>query len=253
MRVEDGLAGAAAGVEDDAVAVQLLLVGDGLASRAARPRRVPGSAAARAAASVWCALGITRTCVGACGLMSRKATVVSVSRTIVAGIVPCHDLAEQTVVLRLPAMHCLPATGDPLRGMVARRSALAAKSCRPFDPVHRAPPRTPSRSSPGPVRGAGNCARNPDEPAPRGSKGHRPGWEREGRRGRELRLRQRGCHLRRCRLQRLQRDPDRLVELGVTPGRVVLRAPARPPRPDRRRGSRRPTRNPPARRRTWAG
>ena len=53
------------------------------------PRRAaPGSAAARAADVAWCSLGITSTCVGACGLMSRKARTRSVSWTTSAGISP---------------------------------------------------------------------------------------------------------------------------------------------------------------------
>ncbi len=53
-----------------------------------RSASTPGDCSASSTASWWCSLGTTRTCVGACGLMSRKATVVSVSATTVAGISP---------------------------------------------------------------------------------------------------------------------------------------------------------------------
>src|SRR3954447_4958234 len=57
------------------------------AARASSPSS-SGSAVARAPRLRWCSLGMTSTCVGACGLMSRKARVRSVSRTTSGGISP---------------------------------------------------------------------------------------------------------------------------------------------------------------------
>src|SRR5882757_9440020 len=47
---------------------------------------------------------MTRTCVGACGFMSRKATVVSVCRTIVAGISPVTILQNRQSACGSPAI-----------------------------------------------------------------------------------------------------------------------------------------------------
>ncbi len=89
MHVEHRLPGRGAGVEHDAVAGQLLLFGDRRRSPAASSASSDSSTAARSPRrSGGAARGMTSTWFGACGLMSRKVSVRSVSRTTVAGTSP---------------------------------------------------------------------------------------------------------------------------------------------------------------------
>ena len=98
VRVEHGLVGGGAGVEHQAVALaEALLLGD-------RGRgldevdQLGGAAAASAAAFGSWRRGMTSTCVGACGSMSRNATVVAGLVHHVGRDVAGDDLAEQAVV-----------------------------------------------------------------------------------------------------------------------------------------------------------
>ena len=94
MRVEHRLPDALAGVEDQPVVLDpvgrrdsggdLDQVGQG-----------SGSAAAAPAAFGWWLRGITSTCVGACGLMSRNATARSVDSTTSAGMSPATILQNR--------------------------------------------------------------------------------------------------------------------------------------------------------------
>ena len=155
---------------------------------------------------------MTRTWVGAWGLMSRNATVVSVSRTIVAGMLPATILQNRQSSCGSPAM---VASGgwavDPYAGMriVAGCGCVGGWSRPRGGAAHR--------YSPAPLRLADPAASSPGSPpAPPARSG----------------------------------SPRRAA------GRGPPHSPAgagRPPRPGRRRGSPHPSRNPPARRRTWAG
>lgn len=107
VRVEDGLARAAARVEHDAVALQLLL-GRHLAGLAQQVRGDDGLGGGEEATSGWCTLGMTRMCVGAWGFMSRKATVVSVSRTTFAGTCPATILQNRQSSCGSPVMRVPP-------------------------------------------------------------------------------------------------------------------------------------------------
>ena len=128
-------------------------------SRAAGRRSAGGSAAASDAASGWCALGMTSTWVGACGLMSRKATVVSVSRTTSAGTSPA------TILQNRQSACGSPATGAPfvvgVVGACATGCYRAVRTSGRYGPAARQPP--PYR----PSRCAARCG-------PAGTGGHRP-------------------------------------------------------------------------------
>lgn len=178
MRVPHGLAGAAARVEHDAVALQLLLVRDGLrlaqhvrgeTRRRGGERRGVPVMRLRDHQDMGGRLGVDVT--------ERDGRVRLPHDRRRDGA--RDDLAEQTVVLGFPCH--TPSS--------ARRSSLPRHATDPA--AGRRPPPVPS----GPRR-------HP----------HR------------ARSRQPRRRLRRGRLQRLQRQPHRLVELDVAAGRVVLGA-----------------------------
>ncbi len=106
VHVEDGLACLRAGVEHDPVArLGDALVDGDLVGLADDLGEQLGVGRGQLPAVGWWSRGMTSTCVGACGLMSRNATVPADSRTIFAGTSP------ETILQNRQSVICLPRRG----------------------------------------------------------------------------------------------------------------------------------------------
>lgn len=125
MDVEDGLPGAAAGVEDGAVAVEVLLGGDGLglAQDVRGERGVGGGEGGRVAVV---RLGDDEDVSGGLGVyVAEREGGVGLADD--GGGNPTRDdLAEQAVVLRLSGHGVPPDTVDHFRGMLSAGAAAGA-------------------------------------------------------------------------------------------------------------------------------
>ena len=120
-----------AGVERPAVALpRAPRAGPRRRRRAAGRPGAAGSPAPCSATSARCCFGTTRRASGACGAMSRNASVVSVSCTTVGRDLARHDPAEQAVGLRLMKQRSGVSTGSRRRAWLLRENVERGRTGR---------------------------------------------------------------------------------------------------------------------------
>src|SRR5687768_14728123 len=93
------------------------------------------SAATSAPTVAWCCLGITSTWVGACGLMSRKASTRSVSWTTSAGISPA-TMRQNRQSVTVATLEPRSARGTGLDAQIGLHDPLVGKQARGRSGVH---------------------------------------------------------------------------------------------------------------------